>query len=107
MCAIVNEPHPDPPYQFRRFDPIHWVYACWKAVSGVVIVVGASAPTAILGWDTMLPSGKFVAILGLTVAGAKSLDMLFDQTMRRLSEGKTPVPINGNSGHHTEHIKKP
>lgn len=94
------------PPQFKRFDPIYWFYAGWKAFSGVVIVVGGSSATAILGWDTMLPSGKVVAVLGLVVAGIKSLDMLFDQTMRRLAEGKPPVPINGNGGH-TEQLKKP
>lgn len=102
----MNAPDTEEPYRLKKFDPIYWIYAGWKAISGVVIVVGGSAATAILGWDTMLPSGKFVAILGLIVAGTKSLDMLFDQTMRRLSQGKPPVPVNGNGGH-TEQLKKP
>lgn len=42
----------------------------------------------------MLPSGKLVAVIGLTVSGVKSLDMLFDQTMRRIAKGQTPYPLN-------------
>lgn len=85
--------------------PVLWLYVIWKCISGVTIVVGVTATTAILGWEKMVPSEKAVAIIALVVAGVKSLDMLFDQTMRRVSQGKTPVPLNGNG--HTQHFQKP
>lgn len=85
-----------------------WFYACWKAVTALIIVVGASLPTVVLGWDTMLPSGKVVAVGGLVVSAWKALDMSVRDTVKRLVEGKTPVevPKNDNGGH-TQHIQKP
>lgn len=91
----------------KDYDPIQWLYAGWKICGAVVIVVGGALPTVILGWSTMLPSGKFVALSGLVVSAWKSVDLLFDQTMRRVSQGKTPMPINGNGGSgDTQHIQK-
>lgn len=93
-------------------EKFHWVYASWKAATAVVIVVGAGLPTVILGWDTMLPSGKFVAVAGLLVSGWKALDVIIDQIMRRVSQGKPPMPVDasnggsGGSGGHTQIIKK-
>jgi len=90
----------------KSFPTIYWLYAAWKALSGVVIVVGGAMPTVLLGWDTMLPSGKMVAVAGLVVSGFKSIDMLFDHTMRRLADGKTPAASNGNGGD-TQQVPKP
>lgn len=94
----------------KKFGPLLWFYAGWKAVTALVIVVGASLPTVVLGWDTMLLSGKIVAIGGLIVSAWKALDMAVRDTVRRLLEGKTPVEIpkgaNGGTGD-TTHIQKP
>lgn len=92
----------------QKFGFIHWFYASWKAVTALILVVGANLPTAVLGWDTMLFSGKFVAVVGLVVSGWKALDMSVKETVKRLMEGKTPVeiPKNGSEGN-TQHIQKP
>lgn len=92
----------------KSFVALLWFYAGWKAATALVIVVGASLPTVVLGWDTMLPSGKWVAVGGLVVSAWKALDMSVRETVKRIIEGKTPVevPQNGNGGH-TQHIQKP
>lgn len=82
----------------KKFDPIYWKHAIWKAVSGSLLILLGAAPTVVLGWDTMLLSGKIVACIGLAVAVIKSVDMLFDQTMSRLAAGKTPMPVPDPSG---------
>jgi hypothetical protein len=87
----------------KEHEPIYWWYAAWKILGAVVIVVGGAIPTVILGWDTMLPSGKFVAVVGLGVAAWKAVDAEFKQVVKRISEGKPPVPLNGGN---TEIIKK-
>lgn len=104
----MNEPEQQPIQKPGKFGPLLWFYAGWKASTALVIVVGASLPTVVLGWDTMLPSGKLVAVAGLVVTGWKALDMSVRETVKRLMEGKSPVdiPKNGNGGH-TEHLKKP
>lgn len=92
----------------KNLPGLLWFYAGWKAVTALVIVVGASLPTVVLGWDTMLPSGKWVAVAGLGVSAWKALDMSVRETVKRLMEGKTPVdiPKDGNGGH-TQFIQKP
>ena len=90
----------------KKFDPIYWKHAIWKALSGPLIVVLVATPTVVLGWDTMLLSGKIVAVTGLVVSWIKSIDLLFDQTMARLAAGKTPMPIPGQNGGDTTHIHK-
>ena len=93
----------------KDYDPIQWWYTGWKICGAVVKVAGPAMPTVFLGWDTMLMSGKLVAAGGLFVSAWGAVDLLFDQTMRRISEGKTPVQIpggNGGSGD-TQIIKKP
>ena len=97
----------DPSLMIKRFDPLYWKHAIWKMFSGVVVVVLGSMPTIVLNWDTMLPSGKLVALSGAAVSAVKALDMLLDQTMARLAAGKTPVQLPGQNGHDTAHIKKP
>lgn len=91
----------------KRFDPLYWKHAVWKVLSGALLVLLGSLPTVLLGWDTMLPSGKLVAVSGLAVSVIKSIDMLFDQTMSRLAAGKLPVKLDGQNGHDTAHLKKP
>ena len=95
----------DTGFAMKEYDPILWYHAVWKTLTAIVVVVGGSLPTVVLGWDTMLVSGKVVAIGGLVVSAWKAVDLLFDQTMRRLSQGKTPMPINGNND--TQHFTKP
>jgi len=90
----------------KQFDPIYWKHAIWKAISGPLIVLLGAAPTVVLGWDTMLPSGKYVAVSGLLLTVIKSLDLLFDQTIARVAAGKTPMPIAGQNGGDTQHIQK-
>lgn len=94
----------------KNFGPLLWFYAGWKAATALVIVVGASLPTVVLGWDTMLPSGKIVAVGGLVVSAWKALDMAVRDTVRRILEGKTPVEIpkgvNGGA-HDTTFTAKP
>lgn len=96
----MSEPQQEPPQQIRRFVLILWLYAGWNTLTGVVIVVGATLPTIVLGWDMMLPSGKAVAIIGVTVAAWKAVDLEFRRIIRRVMEGKPPVeiPKNGNGG---------
>ena len=104
----MNDTQQAAPSQARRFGALLWFYAGWKAATALIIVVGACLPTVVLGWDTMLPSGKLVAVAGLVVTGWKALDMSVRDTVKRLLEGKTPVeiPKNGNGGN-TEILKKP
>ncbi len=84
------------PPHIKKFDPLYYKHAIWKAWSGAMLVLLGSAPTVVLGWDTMLISGKVVACIGLAIAVIKSLDLFFDQTLARLAAGKTPVQvING------------
>lgn len=92
----------------QGFGFLSWFYAAWKAATALILVVGSNLPTAILGWDTMLFSGKLVAVVGLIVSGWKALDMSVRETVKRLMEGKSPVeiPTNGNSGN-TQHIQRP
>ena len=90
----------------KDFDPIYWRHAIWKACSGAVLVAGGAAPTVILGWDTMILSGKIVACLGIFMSVIKSLDMFFDTTMNRLAAGKLPVKLDGQNGVDTAHLKK-
>lgn len=106
MEPMVSEP-PQDPQQPKRYNAILWFYAGWNTLTGVVIVVGATLPTIVLGWDTMLPSGKAVAITGVIVAAWKAVDLELRRVIRRVMEGKPPVdiPQNGNGGH-TEHLKK-
>jgi len=92
----------------KKFDPIYWKHAIWKACSGSLLILFGAAPTVVLGWDTMLLSGKIVACIGLAVAVLKALDMLFDQTMSRLAAGKTPMPLpDPNGKHDTAFIQTP
>lgn len=79
---------------------MYWKLAIWKVWSGSIIVLLAGAPSLVLGWDTMLISGRVVAIIGLIINLVKFLDAFFDQTVSRLAAGKPPVPIGGNG--HTE-----
>lgn len=90
----------------KNFDPIYWKHAIWKAFSGAALVGLSSAPTVVLGWDTMILSGKIVAVMGIVVSVIKSLDMFFDQTLARLASGKLPVKLDGQNGHDTAHITK-
>ncbi len=90
----------------KNFDPIYWKHAIWKAFSGSILVGLGTAPTVVLGWDTMITSGKIVAVIGIVVAVVKSLDMFFDQTMNRLAAGKLPVKLDGQNGVDTAHLKK-
>lgn len=94
----MNEP--------KKFDPIYWKHAIWKILSGALLVGLGGAPTIVLGWDTMLMSGKIVAICGLVVSVIKSVDMLMDQTLSRLAAGKLPVKLDGQNGFDTTHITK-
>lgn len=100
----MSEPQ-DLPQQIKQFGAIFWIHAAWRAMSGVIIVVGAGLPTAMMGWEKMQPSEKKVAIVCLIIAGWKSLDMSFNEAMRRVAQGKTPAPLNGDS--HTQHFQKP
>lgn len=88
----------------KRFGPLLWFYAGWKALTALVIVVGSNLPTVVLGWDTMLYSGKLVAVSGLVVSAWKALDMSVRETVKRLMEGKSPVEIPKNGD--TQHIQK-
>jgi len=97
----------DQDLMIKRFDPLYWKHAIWKVFSGASMVFLGSLPTVILGWDTMLPSGKLVAVSGLAISVIKSIDMLFDQTMSRLAAGKLPVKLDGQNGHDTALTKKP
>ena len=90
----------------KHFEPIYYKHAIWKAFSGALLVAGGAAPTIILGWDSMLPSGKMVACIGIGMSVVKSLDMFFDQTLARLTAGKLPVKLEGQNGHDTTHITK-
>ena len=90
----------------KKFDPIYWKHAIWKAFSGPLIVVLVALPTVALNWDAMILSGKIVAASGLFLSWLKSLDLLFDQTMARLAAGKTPMPISGQNSGDTQHIQK-
>jgi len=92
--------------KIRQYDPIYWKHAAWKAFSGSALVGLGSAPTVILGWDTMLLSGKLVACIGIAISIIKSLDMLFDQTLSRVAAGKLPVKLDGQNGFDTTHITK-
>ena len=88
---------------------ILWFYAYWKVITAVVLVVGGCLPTVILGWDTMIASGKLVAVGGLILSAWKAADIEIRQILRRLAEGKPPVDIpngNGDSGH-TQQFQKP
>jgi hypothetical protein len=87
-----------------QFDPIYWKHAIWKASSGAVLVLLGGIPTVVLGWDSMIISGKIVACTGLAAQVIKSLDMFGDQTMSRLAAGKLPVKLEGQNG--TKHITK-
>jgi len=87
----------------KQFDPIYWKHAVWKAFSGPLLVVLGATPTVVLGWDTMLLSGKIVATTGLFMSWIKAIDLLFDQTMARLAAGKSPMPIQGQNGGDTQH----
>ena len=84
----------------KWLNSLLWFYAAWKAVTALVIVVGSNLPTVVLGWDTMLMSGKIVAVGGLVVSAWKALDMAVRDTVKRLVDGKAPVelPKNGNGG---------
>lgn len=90
----------------KKYDPIYWKHAIWKAFSGPLLVVLGATPTVVLSWDTMLLSGKIVASVGLLMSWIKAIDLLFDQTMARLAAGKTPVPIAGQNGGDTQHSEK-
>lgn len=83
-----------------------WFYAGWKVVTALVICVGGCLPTVFLGWDTMIPSGKLVAIGGLAVTAWKAMDMEIRQILKRLVEGKPPVDIPNGNGGHTQHFEK-
>lgn len=92
----------------KRFGFLPWFYAAWKGLTAIVLVVGGCIPTVFLGWDTMLPSGKLVAVSGLIVSAWKAADMSVRDTVKRLMEGKPPsdIPKDGNGGH-TQFIDKP
>lgn len=96
-----------PPKQCKWMEWIPWFYAGWKVVTAVVIVVGGCLPTVFLGWDTMIPSGKLVAVGGLILAAWKAADIEIRQILKRLIEGKPPVDIQNGNGGHTQHIQKP
>lgn len=72
---------------------MYYKHAIWKAFSGAALVVLGASPTVVLGWDTMLLSGKIVACMGIAVSVIKALDLFFDQTLARLDAGKPPVPL--------------
>lgn len=96
----------EPPNNLKRFDKILWFYAGWKVTTALVLVVGGCLPTVILGWDTMITSGKLVAIGGLGVSAWKAMDIEIRQILKRLAEGKPPVDIPNGNGGHTEILKK-
>lgn len=86
-----------------------WFYAWWKVVTAIVIVVLGCIPTVFLGWDTMLPSGKLVAVGGLVLSAWKAVDLVFDKMAARITEGKSPMAIPGQNGVRgdMEQIQKP
>lgn len=107
MVSEHNEP--GPPHRFRDFDPIWWKYALWKCVSGPYMSMVAATPAVVIAWHALSGPEKVVALIGLSGVAIKAVDLLFDQTMARLAQGKPPAPIPGvtNGGHTETHHKTP
>ena len=95
-----------PEFKAPEIPEVYKRHARWKAWSGTVVVGLSTAPTSILSWDTMLVSGKLVALSGILIAMIKAYDMFYDQTMSRVAAGKLPVKLDGQNGFDTTHMTK-
>lgn len=85
---------------------IYWAHAYWKGTSGTIMVGLGGLGTIILTWDRMTTAEAGAAVVGLTLAMMKALDMFLDQTFARLAAGKTPIKLEGQNGHDTTHVSK-
>lgn len=77
----------------------YWKLALWKGTVGILIVVLASLPQAILNWDSMTPNGRAVAVIGIALTVVKWLDGFVDKTIASLGRKpeKTPDAPDGLS----------